>query len=131
MRRFAVLRRWKDYVPKILAVLQEKGLEGYVAGSVARGNYDCSSDFDLVVVTKDELSREERLKLKGELLEEFEREGVPPWFPLELHLVTEDELRKYPERVPLTLVLPLKGSRDTKCSSSTRGSSWSAGSSSR
>jgi len=105
LRRFSVLRRWKDYVPKMLAVLQRRGLEGYVAGSVARGNYDCSSDFDLLVVTKDKLSREERLRLKEELLEELEREGIPPWFPIELHLVDEGELRKYPERVPLALAL--------------------------
>ncbi len=101
LSRFKVIRRWKEFLPKIYKVVKEFGFDAYLIGSVARGNYDCSSDFDLAIVVERELSREERIKLKLELEEALEREGIPTTFPIEIHLVKPDELRKYKERIPL------------------------------
>ncbi len=105
LRRFLILRSWREQVPKIVRALERLGLKGYLAGSVARGNYDCSSDFDLVIVVNRKLSKKEALELKMMIEEALEEEGVPPYFPVEIHLVTPDELDKYPERVPLEELL--------------------------
>ncbi len=101
LRRFKVIRKWPQYLALISQVLEEKGLKGYLVGSVARGDYDCASDVDLAIVIEEELDRRKRIELKLDLEESFERAGVPPNFPLEIHLIKESELVKYPERVPL------------------------------
>ena len=102
LKRWKELRKWREYVPKMYEALRKRGLKGYVVGSVAEGTYDCSSDFDLAVVVNRKLDRKDRISLKMELEEEM---GLPQTFPLEIHLVTEDELRRYERKVPLEELL--------------------------
>ena len=102
LTRFKVIRRWKELLPcikeSVLNVLPHAEL--YIIGSVAKGNYDSTSDFDLLVVVEKEPSRKERIEMLMKIYEGFERCGDPR-FPLEIHFVEKGKEVRYKERVKI------------------------------
>ena len=102
LARFKILRKWKELLPcikeSVLKVFPNAKL--YIIGSVARGTYDSTSDFDLLVVIDRELSRDERVEALMKIFENFEECGDPR-FPLEIHFAKRGEESKYDERVEI------------------------------
>ncbi len=102
LSRFKIIRKWKELLPcikeSVLKVFPDAEL--YIIGSVARGNYDSSSDFDLLVVIKEDLDRGKRIDALVKIFENFEKCGEPR-FPLEIHFVKKGEEKKYEERVKI------------------------------
>ena len=97
--RLEVLRlllEWRR-VAKIIAkaardVLGDR-VEIYAFGSAVEGRLTADSDLDIALVVPEVPRRaSDRARIIAAILERAEREGVPWWFPAELHLMTREEM---------------------------------------
>jgi len=81
------LRRWPDIARKVKEVVKrvDPNARVYVFGSVVRGDFTATSDIDILVVTND-------LRKKYEVMVEVYREVDAP---VELHVVTEDLMKRW------------------------------------
>ena len=60
--------------------------EVYFFGSVIEGKYTASSDIDVAILV--ESIPKERKEIVNEVMRKLESEGLPFWFPLEIHFFT-------------------------------------------
>lgn len=68
-------------------------VEIYVFGSAVEGRLTADSDLDIALVVPEVPERAtERARIIAAILELAEREGMPWWFPAELHLMTREEM---------------------------------------
>ena len=96
-RRLREVLRWREYLPAVVKAVE--GVLGdvdvYVFGSAVEGGLTASSDVDVaVVIDRVPESAMGRARIVSRVWEVLEREGVPWWYPLEIHLMTEEELER-------------------------------------
>ncbi|UXD21201.1 DNA polymerase subunit beta [Ignicoccus pacificus DSM 13166] len=91
------LMQWKEYLPAVVKAIKEvlPNSRVYLVGSIARGDYDITSDVDVLVVIENEPSFEERVKIKTKIWEKMDELGVPWTLPVEVHLVGPERARAY------------------------------------
>lgn len=97
--RLEVLRlllEWR-WVARVIAKAAREVLgdrvEIYAFGSAVEGRLTADSDLDIALVVPEVPRRaSERARIIAAILERAEREGVPWWFPAELHLMTREEM---------------------------------------
>ncbi len=93
--RLKSLLEWRNYLPALLRAVEDflGGAEVYVFGSVVEGGLTAASDVDVaIVVERVPESALERAKIVSRIFEALEGEGMPWWYPLEMHLMTRGEL---------------------------------------
>jgi len=93
--RLEVLRlllEWRR-VAKIIAKAAREVLGGqvevYAFGGAVEGRLTADSDLDIALVVP---RRASEARIIAAILKRAEREGVPWWFPAELHLMTREEM---------------------------------------
>ncbi|RLE86640.1 MAG: nucleotidyltransferase [Thermoprotei archaeon] len=95
--RLKELLKWRKYL-KILVEAAGRvfgsDAEVYVFGSAVEGKLTANSDIDIAIVVE-EIPKKglERAKLMDRLWETMESNGVPWWYPFEIHLLTREELK--------------------------------------
>jgi len=67
----------------------------YVAGGAAENRLTVESDIDVLVVLPHEVNFEEAVELRARILEEAERLKMPLYAPVELHIISGEELKEY------------------------------------
>ena len=87
--KVGVLSRWREYVTLIAEAVKAVAPQAkvYLVGGAAEGRLTVLSDVDVLVVLPKRLGFEEAVEL-----------GLPPYAPVELHIIGEDDLRRYSAR---------------------------------
>ena len=96
-RRLRELLRWRSYLPILVEAVKSvlgEDVEVYVFGSAVEGRLTIDSDIDVAVVVE-ELpgSASRRVKILNRIWSIMEDNGVPWWYPFEIHLMTREELK--------------------------------------
>ena len=95
--RLKELLKWREYL-RILVRSARRAFGNnvgvYVFGSAVEGRLTVDSDIDVAIVVE-EIPRSglERTRLVDELWRVMESDGVPWWYPFEIHLLTREELK--------------------------------------
>jgi len=91
-KRLEQLKNYKRVVKEVKEIAQKHfgKVEVYVFGSVLEGKPTASSDIDILIVT-DKISPEEASKIKTIIYESLDA-------PVELHIVSSDELENWYKR---------------------------------
>ncbi|MFQ6076556.1 MAG: nucleotidyltransferase domain-containing protein [Candidatus Bathyarchaeia archaeon] len=91
--RLEILENWKGYVRRVAvaAVTLLEGCEVYAFGSIISGRRTAASDIDVLVMAE---SLPDALMERAKVKEDVEKlAGLPPYHPIQIHLVTKDETR--------------------------------------
>jgi predicted nucleotidyltransferase len=96
-RRLRELLRWRSYLPILVEAVKSvlgEDVEVYVFGSAVEGRLTIDSDIDVAVVVE-ELpgSASRRVEILNRIWSIMEDNGVPWWYPFEIHLMTREELK--------------------------------------
>jgi len=96
-RRLRELLRWRSYLPILVEAVKRvlgEDVEVYVFGSAVEGRLTIDSDIDVAVVVE-ELpgSASRRVGILNRIWRIMEDNGVPWWYPFEIHLMTREELK--------------------------------------
>jgi predicted nucleotidyltransferase len=96
-RRLRELLRWRSYLPILVEAVKNvlgEDVEVYVFGSAVEGRLTIDSDIDVAVVVE-ELpgSASRRVGILNRIWSIMEDNGVPWWYPFEIHLMTHEELK--------------------------------------
>jgi len=94
------LMEWRRYVRTISEAAKTiiPKARIYVAGGAAEGRLTVVSDVDVLVVLPYEVDFEEATELHAKILEEAERLELPPYAPVEFHIISDRELKEYARR---------------------------------
>ena len=95
-----ILMGWRKYV-KVVAEAVKAAIPEvkiYVTGSAVEDRLTVESDIDVLVVLPHRPSFAEAVELRAKILEEEERLGFPLYVPIELHIIGEEELKRYARR---------------------------------
>jgi len=65
--------------------------EIYIFGPAVRSRFRSESDIAVAVVVEEPLENADAERILSKIWEGLERRGVPLYYPLEIHLVTEEE----------------------------------------
>lgn len=95
--RLKELLKWREYLRLLVKSARRvfgNNIEVYVFGSAVEGRLTVDSDVDVAIVVE-EVPRSglERARLVDELWRIMESNGVPWWYPFEIHLLTKEELK--------------------------------------
>ena len=103
VNRLKLLQNWRRVVDSVVEVVKRlyHDAEVYLFGGAAEGRLTILSDVDVLVVFREKLTTEKRVEVLARLWEELERSGVPPYYPLDIHVVGRDELDAYRRRARL------------------------------
>lgn len=96
-RRLRELLRWRSYLPILVEAVKNvlgEDVEVYMFGSAVEGRLTIDSDVDVAVVVE-ELpgSASRRVEILNRIWSIMEDNGVPWWYPFEIHLMTREELK--------------------------------------
>jgi predicted nucleotidyltransferase len=96
-RRLRELLRWRSYLPILVEAVKSvlgEDVEVYMFGSAVEGRLTIDSDVDVAVVVE-ELpgSASRRVGILNRIWSIMEDNGVPWWYPFEIHLMTREELK--------------------------------------
>jgi predicted nucleotidyltransferase len=96
-RRLRELLRWRSYLPILVEAVKNvlgEDVEVYMFGSAVEGRLTIDSDIDVAVVVE-ELpgSASRRVEILNRIWSIMEDNGVPWWYPFEIHLMTREELK--------------------------------------
>jgi predicted nucleotidyltransferase len=96
-RRLRELLRWRSYLPILVEAVKSvlgEDVEVYMFGSAVEGRLTIDSDVDVAVVVE-ELpgSASRRVEILNRIWSIMEDNGVPWWYPFEIHLMTREELK--------------------------------------
>jgi hypothetical protein len=96
-RRLRELLRWRSYLPILVEAVKNvlgEDVEVYMFGSAVEGRLTIDSDIDVAVVVE-ELpgSASRRVGILNRIWSIMEDNGVPWWYPFEIHLMTREELK--------------------------------------
>jgi len=96
-RRLRKLLRWRSYLPILVEAVKSvlgEDVEVYVFGSAVESRLTIDSDIDVAVVVE-ELpgSASRRVGMLNRIWRIMEDNGVPWWYPFEIHLMTRKELK--------------------------------------
>ncbi|MEB3757903.1 MAG: amino acid permease [Desulfurococcales archaeon] len=96
-RRIKLLEEWRAWVPRFIAEL--KNIMGevrvYLIGGIARGEEKTSQDIDILVVSEEKPSEEEKRNIVKNALE---RAGLTSLHPVHVHFATREEEEEYKRR---------------------------------
>jgi predicted nucleotidyltransferase len=83
-KREKLINSWETWVPKIKEFVSERypGSEVFLAGGLARGERESSSDVDLLIFVKDD---ESAVQLAEEILHKFQK------YPIDVHIFRLNE----------------------------------------
>ncbi len=100
LSKVRVLSRWREYVTLIAEAVKAVAPQAkvYLVGGAAEGRLTVLSDVDVLVVLPKRLGFEGAVELRAKVLEKAEGLGLPPYAPVELHIIGEDDLRRYSAR---------------------------------
>ena len=68
---------------------------GQVFGGAAEDRLTVLSDVDILIVIDKKLSLVEKAKLKADIIWNAEKYGFPLHYPIDIHVVSQDELKEY------------------------------------
>ena len=103
MKRLTPLKAvsgWRRYA-EIVAEAVAKAFpdaEVYLVGGAAEGRVTVLSDVDVVVVVPGELTLDQAVEVRARVLEKAEKLGLPPYAPVEIHVVDRKGLARYERR---------------------------------
>jgi len=91
------LTGWRRYVRTVSEAVKKVAPEVrvYVAGGAAEDRLTIESDIDVLVVLPHKVDLEEATELHAKILGEVERLKMPPYAPVELHIISDRELKEY------------------------------------
>lgn len=94
LERRRILEDWRRVVEELARIVRRVYPEArvYVTGSVARGEWIAASDLDVVIVLPREPSPREAAEVISLV---WERLGLPPSHPLEIHVVGPKSFERY------------------------------------
>lgn len=109
-RRFTplrILREWRRYSRIIHEAIKETvpEAEAYLAGGAAENRLTIHSDIDVLVVLPRTPTFQEAVELRARILERAEELGLPPYAPVELHIIGKEDLKRYTSK---GRVIPIK-----------------------
>ena len=72
--------------------------ETYITGGVAENRLTIKSDIDILLVLPQKPIFTQAVELRTKILKEAERLGLPLYAPIDLHIISKEEFRKYTKR---------------------------------
>ena len=100
LRRF---QNWGRHVARLASIIARVApdAEVYLAGGAAEDRLTVVSDIDVVIVLPREPSLKEAIDLHEKIIEEMEKSGIPPYIPVELHIIGPKRLKRYKKLVKI------------------------------
>ena len=100
--RLKLIKKWRSVAFRAAAAIKRvyPHAEVYLFGGAAEGRLTVLSDIDLAVVF--DVEPQGRGEVLARIWEELEREGIPQYYPLEIHVFSRSEfarLRGAKERI--------------------------------
>ncbi len=98
--REAILSRWEEIAGKTAMVIKRllREVEVHIIGSHARRESHKADDIDILIVTPEPISKEDRKRLERIIEEEL---SLPPNHPIHIHTTIKKRVERYKERRPL------------------------------
>jgi len=95
-----ILARWREYVRIVYKAIKTIAprAETYITGGVAENRLTVKSDIDILLVLPQKPTFTQAVELRTKILKEAERLGLPLYAPIDLHIISKEELRKYKKR---------------------------------
>jgi len=95
-----MLMNWRSYVKKISKAVKATipEAEVYIAGGAANNRLTIRSDIDILIVLPNKPNFTKSAEIRAKILEEAEKLKLPPYAPIELHIISKKELKKYTKR---------------------------------
>ena len=95
--RIEYLRKWRFYVKLLAKSIREllPSARAYVFGGAAEDRLTVLSDVDVLIVLDHPIDRRERWRLKADIIWNATKYGFPWDYPVDIHIVTQDELPQY------------------------------------
>ena len=92
--RLKLLKKWRAITLKAATAIKKlyPQAEIYLFGGAAEGRLTVLSDIDLAVVV--DVEPGSRGEMLARIWEELEREGIPQYYPLEIHVLSRDEIAR-------------------------------------
>ena len=92
------LLKWKKHLPKIQKAIKNtlgNKTQTYIFGSAPQNKLTIDSDIDIAIVL-DKIPQEatQRAQILNKIWKQLENQGIPWWYPLEIHLITKKELQR-------------------------------------
>lgn len=100
---FKALARRTNYARTIFEAVRRAvpNSQVYLTGGVAEGRLTALSDIDVVVVLDHEPSYDEIIDIRVRIMGELDRAEIPPYLPLDIHIVGVKDLKRYKTLIPL------------------------------
>ncbi len=97
------LRKWEEYAMAVACAVRkvEPEAQVFLTGGVAENRLTVCSDIDIVIALPYEPTFEKAVELRARILEEAEKLGLPYYAPVELHIVSMDNLKRYRTLKPI------------------------------
>lgn len=116
--RIRYLRDWRRYVNALAKSVEEllPNARVYVAGGAAEDRLTVLSDVDVLVVVDKPLAEPQQRRLKADIIWNAEKHGLPWDYPVEIHIITGDQLKKHAGRL-----IPVKAKDDAGKTAEARG----------
>lgn len=104
---FKALTEWTKYARAIYEAVRRAAPESqvYLTGGVAEGRLTVLSDIDIVIVLDHKPSYDEAVDIRVRIMEELDKAGIPPYLPLDIHIVGVEDLRRYKTLIPLNKLM--------------------------
>ncbi len=92
-----VISSWRRYVEAVTEAVKSVAPEArvYLIGGAAESRLTVKSDVDVVIVLPEEPDMERAVELRARILEKAEELGLPPYAPIELHIIGPEGLDRY------------------------------------
>lgn len=100
---FRALTRWTEYINVIVEAIERAvpGSQVYLTGGAVEGRLTVLSDIDIIVALEHRPSFNEAVDIRVKIMEEFDKAEIPPYLPLDIHIVGVDDLKRYRTLIPL------------------------------
>ena len=92
--RLKLLKAWRTVALRAAAAIKRiyPQAEVYLFGGAAEGRLTALSDVDLAVIIEE--VGDDRGEILARIWEELEKEGIPQYYPLEIHVLSRDEMAR-------------------------------------
>ena len=108
-----ILMNWRNHVKKVSKAVKATipEAEVYVAGGAANDRLTIKSDIDVLVVLPNKPNFTKSVEIRAKILERAEKIKLPPYAPIELHIISREELEKYKRR---DKIIPLNENKNRR-----------------
>ena len=98
-RRIEYLGEWRRYA-RIVAEAAKSivNAEVYIVGGAAEGRLTVLSDIDVIVAVEEPIPEGGRKRIAADILWASIEKGLPLDYPIEIHIVSREELKEYLRR---------------------------------